>query len=94
MIDVGLLVVVNRSFYVQLKRTALGLRPSPDVTVHDDSSPGLVFPEDILLVLRVCDDIVPHRHNEMCTADIMVLTPRATVGWIYDNLLRRVDDIY
>ena len=87
MISVGDFVIVDPSFFKHFGRTCIGLRPSPDVLVHDDSSPGLAYPRDTMLVIRV-EDITPsRREGRLERTDICVLHPRGFIGWIFESNL-------
>ena len=87
MISVGDFVVVDPSYFQRYRRTCLGLRPSPDVLVHDDSSPGLAYPGDAMLVLRI-EDITPIRYGDkLVKSDICVLHPHGFMGWIFESNL-------
>ena len=86
-LSVGDVVRVDPSFFEKYKRKYLGLRPSPDVQIHDETSPGLASPDDLLLVIGLTE-ILPHRvGGRLVYYDIHVLHPRGFTGWIYENNL-------
>lgn len=86
----GDLVKVSETFFVTNRRMYIGLRPTYEITVHDESSPGLASQNDIMTVLAIVD-VTPYRaltciyHN-----DIHVLHPSGFTGYIYENILERV----
>jgi hypothetical protein len=84
MISVGDMVIVAPSFFEGYHRTCLGLRPSPDVLVHDETSPGLAYPGDTMLVIRVEDTTPTRCAGQLVRADICVLHPRGFTGWIFE----------
>jgi len=90
-LTVGMMVRVPDSFYDDLHRSCLGLRPDITVPVHDEESPGLVYRRETLVVLRIDEVAQPHRWAGVlqCT-DVQVATPAGIIGWIYDYNLEEV----
>lgn len=86
----GDMVRVPHEFFTRYVRSYLGLRPSPDSPVHDETSPGLVGRDDIMIVLSTTE-VPPHRWETILgTTDVRVVTSTGTTGWIFDYNLEVV----
>ena len=86
----GMMVQVPDEYFSSLHRTCLGLRPSIDVQVHDDSSPGLVYPHEHMIVLSTLETLAARYKGKLYVTDVCVMTSSGTVGWIYDYNLEEV----
>ena len=86
----GMMVQVPDEYFSSLHRTCLGLRPSADVWVHDDSSPGLVYPHDHMIVLSTHETLAARHNGQLYITDVCVATLDGLIGWIYDYNLEEV----
>lgn len=85
-------VVVDPSFFSQHRRTVLGVRPSHDVPVHDESAVGTASLGEVMVVLSTREALPFREGKEICDTDVEVLHPRGFRGWIWETYLARVEE--